>query len=179
MKKKLKKNGNENFGSHNDTKIGPWFLFPIRKPGFSCTLLLIRIQIFLIKDADKVQCPPGCECKSATKCQWSTNAINLLSGLQASNPLWKFHSSRIVKQICDKKNRHVCCCGPDEVSPDKCKSRIFFTALFFLTDFFTSYISFCCFYMFDWQIFIAYASSFIGPLIISFFGYIYVRKFEF
>ena len=117
-------------------RIGPWFRFPIQKPGFSCTLILIRIQILLIKDADTVQCPTGCECKSATKCHWSTNAINLLSGLQASNPLWKFHSSRFVKQICDKKNRHVCCCGPDQVSPDKCKSRNvlnYSTALFFLT----------------------------------------------
>ena len=159
----MKKNGNENFGSHNDTKIGPWFLFPIRKPGFSCTLLLIRIQIFLIKDADTVQCPTGCECKSATKCHWSTNAINLLSGLQASNPLWKFHSSRFVKQICDKKNRHVCCCGPDQVSPDKCKSRNVLNcsiALFFLTSFFTTYISFHSFYTSNWHIFILFSNLF-------------------
>ena len=87
------------------------------------TLLLIRIHILLITDADTVQCPTGCECKSATKCHWSTHAIDLLSGIHASNPLWKFHSSRIGKQICDTKNRHVCCCGPDQVSPDKCKSK--------------------------------------------------------
>ena len=91
-----------------------------------------------IKDADTVQCPTGCECKSATKCHWSTNAINILSDLQASNPLWKFHSSRFFKQICDKKNRQVCCCGPDQVSPEKCKSRNvlnYSTTLFFLADF--------------------------------------------
>ena len=104
------------------------------------TLLLIRIQILLITDADTVQCPTGCECKSATECHWSTNAINLLSGMQASDPLMKFHSSRFVKQICDKKNRHVCCCGPDQVSPDKCKSRNVLNALFFLADFYNLHI---------------------------------------
>ena len=71
----------------------------------------------------EIQCPVGCDCKSATKCQWSTDAINLMSVMPRSNPSWKIHSARFLKQICDGKNRHVCCCGPDQVSPDKCKSR--------------------------------------------------------
>jgi hypothetical protein len=27
------------FGSDTDTEIGPWFRFPIPKPGFGCTLI--------------------------------------------------------------------------------------------------------------------------------------------
>ena len=45
-----------------------------------------------------------------------------MSVMPRSNPSWKIHSARFLEQICDGKNRHVCCCGPDEVSPDKCKS---------------------------------------------------------
>ena len=29
----------KSFGSNTDTEIGPWFRFPILKPGFGCTLI--------------------------------------------------------------------------------------------------------------------------------------------
>ena len=42
-KKSLKKSfGFKKNGSDNDTEIGPWFRFPIPKPGFSRTLLSLK-----------------------------------------------------------------------------------------------------------------------------------------
>ena len=38
--------GKKEFGSDTDTEIGPWFRFPIRKPGFGRTLL--KLTTFLI-----------------------------------------------------------------------------------------------------------------------------------
>ena len=46
-KKKLKKKsfgfGKKDFGSNTYTEIGPWFWFPIPKPGFGCTLVVNTI----------------------------------------------------------------------------------------------------------------------------------------
>ena len=51
MRKNLKKDwkksfgfGKKNFGSDTDTETGPWFRFPIPKPGFGRTLLLNMIE---------------------------------------------------------------------------------------------------------------------------------------
>ena len=39
MKKKNFGFRNEYFGSNTDTEFGPWFWFPIPKPGYSLTLV--------------------------------------------------------------------------------------------------------------------------------------------
>ena len=38
--------GKKLFGLDTDIEIGPWLRFPIRKPGFSCSLL--KLTTFLI-----------------------------------------------------------------------------------------------------------------------------------
>ena len=38
FKKKSLGFGKKSLGSNADTEIGPWFWFPIPKPGFGCTL---------------------------------------------------------------------------------------------------------------------------------------------
>ena len=38
--------GKNKFGSETDTKIGPWFQFPIPKPNFGLTLISISLRIF-------------------------------------------------------------------------------------------------------------------------------------
>ena len=35
----------KNFGFDTDTKIGPWFWFPIPKPGFGHTLISVQFSV--------------------------------------------------------------------------------------------------------------------------------------
>ena len=67
----------------------------------------------------EVQCPSGFECTDAFQCKWSHEILEILSTLPLDNLLWNFHSTRFVKQICNKKLKQVCCCGHMMVSPDR------------------------------------------------------------
>ena len=45
------------------------------------------------------------------QCQWSEKALKSIEGLPKSDPKVKVQVEAIKKQICDKKDKLIYCCG--------------------------------------------------------------------
>ena len=84
-------------------------------------VILVVIYLNILTAKSLPTCPSGCQCMGAQQCKWSDEIIQILSDLTPNDLLWKHYSSKFVKQICDRKKQHVCCCGSKQESPDKCK----------------------------------------------------------
>ena len=67
-------------------------------------------------------CPSGCNCVEYNKCNWSNQLILVLDNhLREYTHSWNWHFWLFRQNICDWKERKICCCGSEELPPEKVK----------------------------------------------------------
>merc|ERR1712083_555488 len=76
--------------------------------------------IYQNKDTGNSSCPKGCECAFWKSCRWSHITLPFLTinVLPLRYQKRKEHIASFSRNICNQNTLSVCCCGPEQISPD-------------------------------------------------------------
>ena len=87
-------------------------------------MVALKCHLYVILDVTYLDmaCPSGCNCVDYNKCNWSNQLILVLNNaLQEYTHAWNWHFWLFRQNICDWNNRKVCCCGTEQMQPEKIK----------------------------------------------------------
>ena len=74
----------------------------------------LKFLFFLIGST----CPLDCQCLPYTDCKWADENLKLQTIHEENSPVREFYKSKFIRNICDKSNKGLCCCGIEQVSPE-------------------------------------------------------------
>ena len=82
--------------------------------------MLTNFEYKILGNFIQIIIPKGCECTFWKSCRWSHIALPFISinVLPLRYRKRNEHIAAFAKNICNHKDLSVCCCGPEQTSPD-------------------------------------------------------------